>query len=227
MIKNIIFDMGGVVFDLSTEEPIRRFEALGVDDARTWLDPFHQNGLFGQLEGGLISCEEFRAGLSKAIGKELTHAQCEYAWKGFIQNLPQKNLDKLAELRLRGYRLFLLSNTNPYITAWAHSPEFSLTATGSSAVIPDSDRESNRSGRPMDDWFDHLYFSCDMVLMKPAPEIFQRVLKEQHLDPAETLFVDDSPANTAAAAALGLHTMCPQGNSDWTIPIDNFLSINK
>ncbi|MBQ9185040.1 MAG: HAD family phosphatase [Bacteroidales bacterium] len=204
MIKNIIFDMGGVVFDLSTEEPIRRFEALGVADARTWLDPFHQNGLFGQLEGGLISCEEFRAGLSKAIGKELTHAQCEYAWKGFIQRLPQKNLDKLAELRRRGYRLFLLSNTNPYITAWAHSPEFS-------------------NGHPMDDWFDHLYFSCDMVLMKPAPEIFQRVLDEQHLAPAETLFVDDSPANTAAAAALGLHTMCPQGNSDWTIPIDNLL----
>ena len=205
MIKNIIFDMGGVIFDLSHEEAVRRFGALGVPEPEKWLNASHQEGIFGLLEGGLVTCEEFRRGVSALAGKELSHAQCEYAWKGFIHNLPQRNLDKLLELRARGYKLFLLSNTNPYVTAWAHSSEFSP------------------QGNPMDYYFDALYFSCDLKLMKPSAEIFQIVLDREGLVPEETLFVDDSPRNAAAGEALGLHTMIPVNKEDWTSSIDSYL----
>ena len=236
MIRNLIFDMGGVVFDLGYEQAVRRFGEIGVGDARTMLDASIQTGIFGDLEGGRISCEAFRRGLSAHVGRELSLEQCDYAWKGYILALPQRNLDKLRELRSRGYRLFLLSNTNPFITRWAHSQQFSLAATPAGlaalSVIPSSPAvcdsaaplsDETDAGRPMDDYFDRLYFSCDLRMMKPDPAIFQYVLDAEDLDPAETLFIDDSPRNTEAAARLGIRTMCPRNNADWTGDIENYL----
>ena len=230
MIRNLIFDMGGVVFALGYEQAVRRFEEIGVSDARAQLDAAVQTGIFGDLEGGRISCEEFRTRLSAHVGRELTSGECAYAWKGYILDLPQRNLDKLLELRSRGYRLFLLSNTNPFITQWAHSPQFSLAATpaGLAALASVSPAAASSSddaapGRPMDDYFDRLYFSCDLKMMKPAPAIFRYVLDAERLDPAETLFIDDSPRNVEAAARLGIRTMCPRNNADWTADIENYL----
>ena len=285
MVKNLIFDMGGVVFDLGYEQAVRRFEEIGVRDARAQLDPCIQSGIFGDLEGGRISCEEFRQGLSAHVGRDLTAEECAYAWKGYILDLPQRNLDKLLELRSRGYRLFLLSNTNPFITQWAHSPQFSLAATPAGlaalaavspaaasssdgladvspaasssdalaavspaaltavspaasssdgltevspaalAVVSPAASSSNGllPGWPMDHYFEKLYFSCDLKMMKPDPAIFRHVLDAEGLDPAETLFIDDSPRNTEAATLLGIRTMCPRNNADWTADIENYL----
>lgn len=219
MIKNLIFDMGGVVFDLSFEQAVKRFEEIGVSDASKWLNASSQQGIFGQLEGGLIDTETFRASLSRQIGKELTHAQCDYAWKGFILCLRQRNLDKLLELGSRGYRRVLLSNTNPYITAWAHSNDFSRIAIDENGQPVGSEGP----GHPMDYYLDYLYFSCDLKMMKPGKEIFEAVLKAENFVPEECLFIDDSPKNTAVAESLGLRTMCPQNNSDWTEEIEEYL----
>ena len=229
MVKNLIFDMGGVVFDLGYEQAVRRFEEIGVRDARAQLDPCIQSGIFGDLEGGRISCEGFRQGISAHVGRELTAEECAYAWKGYILDLPQRNLDKLLDLRSRGYRLFLLSNTNPFITQWAHSPQFSQAATpaGLAALASVSPAAASSSddaapGRPMDHYFEKLYFSCDLKMMKPDPAIFRYVLDAEGLDPAETLFIDDSPHNTEAAARLGISTMCPRNNADWTADIETY-----
>ena len=214
MIKNLVFDMGGVVFTLGYEQAVRRFGEIGLKNARHLLDPCVQTGLFGDLEGGRISCETFRAELSRLVGRELTLAECAYAWMGYIVELPQRNLDKLLELRRRGFRTVLLSNTNPFITDWAHSPAFSLTS---------ADAPAGQPGRPMDDYFDRLYFSCDLKMMKPSAEIFRHVLEKEGFRPSETLFIDDGEQNIATAARLGLHTLCPRGNSDWTVPIEDWL----
>ena len=211
MIKNLIFDMGGVVFSLGYEQAILRFEEIGLADARHLLDPCVQTGLFGDLESGRISCEDFRRELSRLVGKDLSAEACPYAWKGYILDVPQRNLDKLEELRRRGYRSVLLSNTNPFITDWAHSPGFSRTSS------PDA------PGRPMDDYFDHLYFSCDLKIMKPSEAIFRHVLEKEGFLPEVTLFIDDGERNIATAAALGLKTRCPRANSDWTVPIEEYL----
>lgn len=197
-IKNIAFDLGGVVLALSYENAVKRFEEIGLKDARNHLDAFHQHGIFGQLEDGSIEPEAFRRELSALIGREVTTEECYYAWHGYVEHVPQKNLKALLELRAQGYKVCLLSNTNPYMMQWARSAEF------------------DGIGHSLNYYFDALYLSYECKVMKPKAEIFQMMLEGQNATAAETLFIDDSPANCAAAEALGIKTLCPQNNEDWT-----------
>jgi putative hydrolase of the HAD superfamily len=120
-IKTVIFDLGGVIITLDQSQAIRRFKELGLADAEQRLDPYLQSGIFGDLEGGKITAEDFRRELSILVGHEVTVEQCEYAWQGYSKALPQRNLDALKRLHEEGYRVLLLSNTNPYMMAWAES----------------------------------------------------------------------------------------------------------
>ena len=90
IIRNIAFDLGGVVIALSYEQAVKRFEEIGLCDARKHLDAFCQKGIFGDLEKGMISPEEFRAELSLLVGHELSHEECRYAWHGYVEAVPQK-----------------------------------------------------------------------------------------------------------------------------------------
>jgi len=190
--------MGGVVFALDFPQAVRRFVEIGVTDAPQYLNPYHQAGLFGELELGLISKEEFRSRLSTLCGKELTLEQCRYAWMGFIGSVPPGPLATIRCLREAGYRTLLLSNTNAFITEWGRSTEF------------------DGEGHSMYHYLDRLYFSCECRIMKPSPEIFRYMLEREGLSAGECVFIDDSPANVAAAECLGFTTLCPAGNSDWT-----------
>ena len=204
---NIAFDLGGVVIALSYENAIRRFEEIGLTDARQHLDAFHQHGIFGDLESGRISAEVFRAELSKIIGRQLTMDECFYAWHGYVEPVPQRNLDMLLRLRQQGYKVCLLSNTNPFMMQWACSPAF------------DGGHHS------IDYYFDRLYLSYECKVMKPSPEIFRMMLEGQQTTADETLFIDDSPNNCAAAEALGIHTLCPQNNEDWIPALKSYLKL--
>ena len=204
-IKNIAFDLGGVVIALSYENAIRTFEEIGLRDARQHLDVFHQHGIFGDLERGQVTEEEFRVELSRIIGRELTMDECFYAWHGYVESVPQRNLDMLLRLRQQGYKVCLLSNTNPFMMQWACSPAF------------------DGGQHPIDYYFDRLYLSYECKVMKPAPEIFHQMLSGQQSTAEETLFIDDSPKNCAAAEALGIRTLCPQNNEDWIPQLLNIL----
>ena len=72
-ITHIALDMGGVVLHIDHEQAVSRFEEIGVANARDYLNPYHQQGLFGQLEGGQVTAEEFVSELSRLIEKPLTH----------------------------------------------------------------------------------------------------------------------------------------------------------
>ena len=71
-VKNIAFDLGGVVLALNYEQAVRRFEEIGLRNARQHLDAFEQKGIFGDLESGRITAEDFRRELSLLTGRELT-----------------------------------------------------------------------------------------------------------------------------------------------------------
>lgn len=196
-IRNIAFDLGGVVLALSYEQAVKQFEEIGLRNARQHLDRFQQKGIFGQLEEGAITAEEFREELSKLIGHEVTAEKCYYAWHGYVESVPKRNLETIRQLRREGYKVCLLSNTNPYMMMWAN-------------------RDFDGEGHPIGYYFDALYLSYECKVMKPDRKIFEMMLQGQQATAEETLFVDDSHANCDAAEAMGIRTLCPQNNEDWT-----------
>ena len=205
MIRIIIFDLGGVILTLDQPQAVRRFEALGLKDAEQRLDPYTQQGIFGDLEEGKIDAEAFRLELSKLIGREVSFDECCYAWQGYAKELPQRNLDALKKLRSEGYRLILLSNTNPYMMEWVDSPRF------------------DGQGHGIRDYMDACYLSYEMKVMKPADSFFRRVLMAEKIPPSACLFVDDGPRNVAAASQIGIRTYCPENGADWTEEIYSYL----
>lgn len=205
-IRNIAFDLGGVVVALSYEQAVRRFEAIGLKDARQRLDAFEQKGIFGDLESGRISAEDFRKELSLLVGRRLTMEECSTAWQGYIDHVPKRNLEALLSLRARGFKVCLLSNTNPFIMQWAEN---------------DFDGE----GHPISHFFDALYLSYRCKAMKPRREIFEMMLSGQGSLPEETLFVDDGPRNIETAAAMGMQTLCPPNNEDWTAALEHIIAL--
>ncbi|WP_443733797.1 HAD family hydrolase [Xylanibacter rarus] len=207
VIKNIVFDLGGVIMTLDPAEALRRFKALGLSDAERYLGAYTQSGIFGNLEEGKITAEDFRSKLSSLTGHELTFDECKHAWLGYRKDVPQRNLDLLKELRAKGYRLILLSNTNPFMMDWALSSEF------------------DGKGSSLNDYFDALYLSYRLGIMKPAPDFFRQVLDNENILPEETLFVDDGPRNVEAAGKLGFMTMCPDNGSDWTGELRSLLHL--
>lgn len=205
MIKNIIFDLGGVIITLDQPEAIRRFQQLGIADADQRLDAYTQGGIFGLLEEGKISAEDFRTEASQLAGRELTYNDCLHAWLGYAKEVPQRNLDVLRKLRQEGYRLILLSNTNPYMMSWVRSTAF------------------DGHGHAIDDYLDAIYCSYQVGVMKPSTDFFHHVLVTEKVMAAETLFVDDGARNVAVASQMGMRTFCPENGADWTTKIYEYL----
>ena len=206
MIKTILFDMGGVVITLAQPQAIERFKALGLKDAEQRLDAYTQQGIFGDLESGKITDEDFRRELSVLVGRELTWQECLNAWKGYCGDVPKRNLRKMKELRERGYRVVLLSNTNPFMMSWVMSNEF------------------DGEGHSLAYYLDAAYESYKCGAMKPDAKFFNAVIEGERLIPSETLFIDDGPRNIEAAKALGIQTLLVKNGEDWTGKLEDLLS---
>ena len=197
-IKKIAFDFGGVIIRQNQQQAVERFKQIGLLDAEERLGAYTQQGIFGELEEGKITAEDFRWQLSLLIGRAVTIEDCSYAWRGYCDGLPQRNLEALQRLRREGYGLSILSNTNPFMMGWALSKDF------------------DGNGNSLADYVDALYLSYQMKVMKPSAEIFHRVLEAEDVRSEELLFVDDSSHNISAAQELGIATFQPVNGEDWT-----------
>lgn len=204
-IRNIIFDLGGVIITLDQSQAIKRFHNIGIEDIENWLNPYTQKGIFGELEVGKISAEEFRKKLSKIAKRELTFNECKHCWLGYVKDLPKRNIKTLIKLRKEGFHIILLSNTNPYMMDWALSNEF------------------DGEGKSIDKYFDSIYLSYKCKMMKPDERIFKKILDEEQIIANETLYIDDGSLNIEAASKLGFHTYSPANGEDWTDEIEKYL----
>lgn len=180
MINAIIFDFGDVFINLDYQKPVDQFKKLGLEKHNEEIIAHHD--LF---EKGQISETDFIDSIKKHIPNATTD-EIVFAWKSILGDFPLYRLEFLQLLSTK-YRLFLLSNTDS---------------------IHISCFEENVGTSFYSDFyrcFEKVYFSYEMKMRKPQPEIFGSILNKHNLNPSKTLFVDDKKENTDTAAALGLH----------------------
>ena len=193
MIKAIVFDMGGVIIDLDPTACIRAFkEILGFDRITELLDPFHQKGIYGELEGGKLTTGEFRAAVLAESRPGSRPEDVDRCMDAMISGMESYKADLLRELS-RKYPLYLLSNNNEIARIRYHKLLEDLGV----------------------DWrtvFREEFCSYQMKMLKPSPEIFREAVRRVGLPPEEILFIDDSKTNVEAARSVGINAvLVPQG----------------
>ncbi len=206
-INTLIFDFGGVIVNLNRAEAVRRFEQLGLADADSRLDVYRQQGIFNDIEDGRLDKEGFVQALSSLCGHPLEEKEVQYAWLGFFQSLQPGRLSFIQQLR-RLYRVFVLSNTNPFVWEYMDSPSFT------------------KEGLPVSAFFDRLYTSFQLGYTKPSAEIFRAILTDAGIHANEALFIDDGRKNIEAAAALGFHTLLVENGGSWESALSRKLEEN-
>lgn len=194
-IKNILFDFGGVIVSLNKQNAIDRFKEIGLTNIEDYLNEFRQSGIFLALEEGKLSKEEFYVEFNKLAGKDISPADIDSGWMAFLVDIPEYKYQLLKDLRKK-YNVYLLSNTNPVIMAWAESEDFSPTK------------------EPITAFFDKCYYSFKIGAAKPDKAIFEEVIKDSGMNPEETLFLDDGQANLDIAEKFGFKTYLANQDED-------------
>ena len=185
-IKSVIFDLGGVIYDVDYHKTINAFKALGIDRFEEIYAKAGQSDLFNHLEEGKISRAVFVERIKNLSRHDMTSSQIFNAWNAMLLGFMP---DALACLkRLSGsYRLFLLSNTNEI-----HISEI-------------ENRVGNAFFSDFCSLFEKVYLSHELGLRKPHTKVFTHILVEQGLKANETFFVDDSIQHVEGAIKAGLH----------------------
>ena len=187
----LLFDLGGVIMNIKRECAVKAFEELGMANADGFFDPYEQHGSFGLLEAGQISAAEFRADVRGQFRPGVTDDEIDSALCEFLRGIPAERLERLKELRQKGYKVYMLSNTNPIMWDRYILKEF-----------PGG----------LDNYFDGIVTSFEAGVCKPDAKIYDYAIKKLGLNPEETTFFDDGPANIAAAEKSGFKTCLIQGD---------------
>jgi putative hydrolase of the HAD superfamily len=194
-IKNIIFDLGGVVIDLDLERTVKAFCDIFGDGFRAHFQAFvkgtnREATFFEHYEAGAISDEKFRAALRQTFGHTAAaDHELDHAWNAMLLDVPAPRAHLIKQLGQQ-YRTFALSNTNAI-----HQRAFEEILLRNDAVIS------------FQHLFEKVYYSHLVGDRKPHVSIFQKVLTDNNLNPNETLFIDDSAHHVAGAKAAGLHAV--------------------
>ena len=156
--RTIVFDLGGVLIDYSLERSIEAFRRIGYGQIETLIDPYRQSGVLLQLEKGEVGPEALYDEISRSVGRPVDPKAIDAALCGFLLDIPDYKLDMLLDLRRRGFRLFMLSNTNTIMMTYMKNGVF------------------RKQGLTIDAYFDRLFLSYEMGLVKPGAEIFRRMI---------------------------------------------------
>lgn len=198
MIKNLLFDLGGVIMDIERQRCVDAFTALGLADADSYFGDYAQTGIFMQIEDGSINTDAFHAALHAVLPPDVTDYQIDRAFQKFLIGIPRHRLEALRQLRCRGYNIYLLSNTNPIMWRGKIAAEFA------------------QEGLRLQDYFDGTVTSFEAHCAKPDPAIFNYAADILGINPAETLFLDDSQTNIEAARALGFEAAWIRPGTEFT-----------
>jgi glucose-1-phosphatase len=188
-IKNLIFDLGGVIINLDTNRTHEAFAKLAncsIEEVKTRTT---EQSFFNDYEKGLLTDNEFRVALQSFLNSKVSDAQIDSAWNAMLLDIPNEKYQLLEKLK-SNYNLFLLSNTNSIHLDFVN--QLVLENTGHPGI---------------GHYFHKDYYSHLMNMRKPDTEIFHRVLLENNLIAKETYFLDDNLDNIHGAKSIGLQTI--------------------
>jgi len=187
-IKNIILDLGGVLYDIRYENIADTFRSYGLQEFEKQYIQVWQAAEIDLFEEGKITATQFHDFIRTLSSNKLTDDQIDNAWNAILIDLPEVRLKLLKNLSSR-YRLFLFSNTNEI-----NCIEFVRFVT-------------EKFGENIfETHFEKSYYSHTLGIKKPKPEAFQKICEEQNLIPTETLFIDDTERHILGAQQAGLQT---------------------
>ena len=186
-IRNLLFDLGGVIINLDRQRCVDALTALGDEKADEMLDLSVQRGTLMDLEEGKISPSDFFKRMRQKIGKAVSDEEIVHALNELLIGIPLDRLTLLRKLRQR-FNVMMLSNTNPIMFDTKIAECFA------------------QEGLSITDYFDDVYLSYRLKSCKPDIAIFKKVIELSRIVPQAHLFFDDSQKNLDAAASLGFKT---------------------
>ncbi len=188
-IKNLIFDLGGVIINLDVNRTYQAFADLANSSIQEVKAKVLEQSFFNDYEKGMLDDNEFRSNIRAFLNNPVTDAQIDLAWNAMLLDIPLEKYQMLLKLK-SSYKMFLLSNTNNIHLQAVNKIVFN---------------DTGRSG--LSYYFHKDYYSHLMKMRKPDPEIFQYVLSENNLKANETYFLDDNLENIQGAKSLGIQTV--------------------
>lgn len=188
-IKNIIFDLGGVILNIDLDLCKNPFKKFGVKENDWNLFIKQQNEIFLKLEIGEITPDEFYNSIRKTLKISTNNDEIEAVWNAILLDFPKERIYLLEKLKTR-YRTFLLSNTNEI-----HYKSYSKLL------------QKNFGYTDLFYLFEKCYYSFQLGMRKPNPDIFEYILKDSKLVPSETVFIDDTLEHIETAKKLRLKTI--------------------
>ena len=195
--KNIIFDLGNVLVKLDEAATMRAFEALGWPKKEHIREYAEGQRLFQAMGVGQMSNKQFFDAFRATTHSNVTDRQITDATNAMLLYIPEEKKRKLLQLRVKGHRVFLLSNTIDLHWQYCKNNLFPMDQYG------------------VDDYFEKTFLSQEMHMKKPDDEIFQQVVKDAAMEPGATLFIDDLEVNCEAAERNGIHTFQNKNFDDW------------
>lgn len=208
MIKNLLFDLGGVIMDIKRLNAVESLKKIGITNADQLLGKYAQKGPFLKLEEGLISPAEFRNAIREGANVKITDNEIDNAFCNFLTGIPAKRLSDLEQLKQEGFNIYMLSNTNPIMWDSRIADEF------------------KKAGHDLNYYFDGTVTSFEAKVCKPDAAIFDFAVKKLGINPAETLFLDDSLENVEAARKLGFNAEVINPGEEFSAVIKRFIQNN-
>ena len=179
MIQNIVFDMGNVVVRFDPQYFMTRAHITDPADRRLVLNELFLSIEWAQMDEGVLTEETAEQLILSRFPERLKAPVSDLLrnWAYPREVIPGME-DLITRIRKAGYRIYLLSNASK-----AQHQYWPLY--------------------PVSRLFDGKMISCDEGIVKPCHGIYERFTEKFGLKPQECVFIDDSPANVAAAVACG------------------------
>lgn len=184
-IRNIIFDLGGVLLNIDPKKTIEAFGQLGMEQLVGDKGLSYDHDIFYQMEQGQISPDEFRNGVLELLPKPVLFQEIDAAWTAMLLDFPAIRVELVKNLR-KDFNIYLFSNTNAIHVEKFHS------------IF------RNQHGFEVSTLFDKDFYSNEIGYRKPSAESYQEIIRISGINPAESLFIDDSLQNVESAIASGL-----------------------